>query len=370
MPYGIQEARVPNLMQDISGGLKTAQGLDYWEDRKRLRERQAKSDAAGAEQKDYTRNRQAMSDFSMIAKNVNRDDPNEIKQALAWAAERSPEMKNVVWESMQQGPEAMGNLIDMFQPKTKASAGGSERATLYGPEGKTKRVTLEKGKDFIPEEGWSLSKPTKGMKIYGQDGNLIVDTSGGEMSKKTMGALEGGTMGDYETLHQLEEIKSVYDDKFLTYSGKATGWFNKIKEKSGFELSENDKEFIGTKKKFDQRVNQFFNSYRKLITGAAASVQELASLKEAVLNVDQSPTEFKAAYDDMVQGYQRSIRINHRLLRAGVKQGTKDWGERFDSLYMAGGDDVVNERAEEIKQGDPNITDEEIAGMLMSEGYQ
>ncbi len=364
--YGI---RVPNVVGDFGQGLQTAQSLNYWDDRKRKIAAQEAAQNRQTTMDERELKRQQTKDFGLMAKNLDVNNQQQLKQAGAYLIDKYPSMAPYVVKAMKQGPDGFKNMISMFQEPSQQKR-AFEQLTLYGPEGQTKRVAVEKGKDFTPEEGWSLSKATKGMKIYDSTtGNLIVDTGGGEVTKKTAGALESGTMGDYETLHQLEEIKSVYDDKFLTYGGKAKGWFNKIKEKSGFELSENDKEFIGTKKKFDQRVNQFFNSYRKLITGAAASVQELASLKKAVLNTDQSPTEFKAAYDDMVQGYQRSLRINNRLLREGVKRGTKDWGKRFDSLYMSGGDDVADERAIEIKENNPNATDSDIAKMLMSEGF-
>lgn len=44
---------------------------------------------------------------------------------------------------------------------------------------------------------------------------------------------------------------------------------------------------------FQAEVNQAFNEYRKSITGAAASEQELAALREALFNIDNSPAAFE-----------------------------------------------------------------------------
>lgn len=358
------------------------QGLSYL-DYGRKRREQRENRAMGLEDRqrkiqgqDQARMANAQKDMDSIIANIDTESPSfggDFKKAMGWVGTRNPQISQKAYALSQKSPEEQRLIVENFRRQRgglgKAPKTSFEQLTLYGPEGQTKRVAVEKGKDFTPEQGWSLSKPSKGMKVYDSQGNLIVDTGGGEMSKKTVGALEAGSMGDYEALHQLEEVKNAYADEFLTYAGQAKGFFDKIKEKAGGTLSEDDKKFVAQKKKFDQRVNQFFNTYKKLITGAAASEKEIASLKKAVINTDLSPTQFKAAYDDMVQGYQRSLRINNRLLREGVKKGTKNWGKRFDALYMTGGDDVVNERAEEIQTKNPDMSEDEIADILINEGY-
>ena len=52
--------------------------------------------------------------------------------------------------------EVAGKLVpEVTRPKTE----GGEMQTIYGPGSKTKRVPVTKGKEYVPPEGWSLSKP-------------------------------------------------------------------------------------------------------------------------------------------------------------------------------------------------------------------
>lgn len=359
------QVNVLDIMQPIQAFQSGRQQSQYMADRKRLL----------AEQENKKRIA-ARDDMRKIFSTISPDMPDfdqQIGMASRWFESRHPQFSGMAKEVVSMPPEerrawAASNM-KMLGVGTIQQKSETEQLTIYGPQNETRRVAVKKGEDYTPPEGWSLAKPSKGMKIYDSSGNLIVDTGGAEMTKKTTGGIESGMIADYDALGQLEEIKNVYRDDFLTYGGKAKGWYDRVKEKSGFALSEKDREFISTKKKFDQRVNKFFNAYRKLITGAAASEKELASLQKAVINTDLSPTEFQAAYDDMVQGYQRSIRINHRLMRDGVKRGTKEWGKRFDDLYITGGDDSIDVRAGELQSQYPDYTEAQISDILISEGY-
>jgi hypothetical protein len=353
--------------QAFKTGMQGVQASDYMQDRETLQTRQA-------EQKQQ----KAQAQMKQIFSTIDPESPefyDHMRMAAGWYGKENPDYSSRAVEiakmpepELREWAKSNRKLLGLetpaqTQPKT-------EQLTIYGPGGDTKRIAAEKGVDYTPPEGWSLSKPkAAGMKVYDSQGNLIVDTGGGGMAKSTQGKLETETIADYETLHQLEEVKNVYQDEFLTYQGKAKGLWNKLKDKANIDLTTEEKQYVGSKKKFDQRVNQFFNAYRKMITGAAASEKELESLKKAVINTDLSPTEFKAAYDDMVQGYQRSIRINNRLLREGVRRGTSKWGKRFDDLYMSDSDDVIDERAADLQKKNPGATDDEIAEMLMGEGY-
>jgi hypothetical protein len=43
-----------------------------------------------------------------------------------------------------------------------------EHQTIYGPGGKTKRVSIKKGESYIPPEGWSLNKPGEDKTAWDQ----------------------------------------------------------------------------------------------------------------------------------------------------------------------------------------------------------
>lgn len=61
-------------------------------------------------------------------------------------------------------------------------------------------------------------------------------------------------------------------------------------------------------------VEQFFNQYRKLITGAAAAEKELAALREATINGKLGPQEFMSRYDRLVSGLRADVARKQKQL--------------------------------------------------------
>jgi len=62
--------------------------------------------------------------------------------------------------------EANKLLLDLGGTSTKIGEGKKDKPTydmqtIYGPKGQTKRVSVKKGTDYVPPEGWSLEKPAK-----------------------------------------------------------------------------------------------------------------------------------------------------------------------------------------------------------------
>lgn len=169
------------------------------------------------------------------------------------------------------------------------------------------------------------------------------------------------------SLARLERIKENYDPHFLTYRGKLDRLTSSVKNKAGITLSKEEKEALRQRRKFTQGVNQEFNAYRKLITGAAASIQELESLKKAMISDDLGPEEFEGAFEEYRNELSRTIRINNKLLREGLEPGTKQFGESLDALFLTDQDDDIESRGSELEQ--QGLTDEQIFQKLLEEGY-
>lgn len=165
-------------------------------------------------------------------------------------------------------------------------------------------------------------------------------------------------------LSRLDRIEKQFIPDFLTFGGRIGAKISSLKSKAGLGIAPQAKEFLGRRRKFTQNINQLFNAYRKEITGAAASVQELESLKKAMLSEDLSPIEFQAAYEEFRSELQRSNRLQRRLLREGI---TDKFGKSLDELFVAGEDDDIELRGAELRgQG---LTDAEIAEKLFEEGF-
>ena len=119
--------------------------------------------------------------------------------------------------------------------------------------------------------------------------------------------------------------------------------------------------------KFSKGVNAEFNAYRKLITGAAAAVQELEDLKKAMISTDLSPDEFEAAFNEYSMELSRTLRIRNKVLREGLKPGTKQYGEELNRMYLTGDDDKMDARGDELEAS--GMSDDDIVKALEQEGY-
>ena len=84
---------------------------------------------------------------------VTSKDKGRIIQAggKLWALQSPPKGHEWTFDAEKGFPKLVNTGTD---------AAKSEMQTIYGPDGQTKRVPVEKGTEYIPPEGWSLSKPT------------------------------------------------------------------------------------------------------------------------------------------------------------------------------------------------------------------
>lgn len=184
---------------------------------------------------------------------------------------------------------------------------------------------------------------------------------------KTVGReAQQGVVSGTETLDRLDRILSTYDPKFLTYQGQAQAGVAGLMDKAGMSSPE-QRDLIAKRRKFSQNVNREFNAYRKEITGAAAAVSELEALKEAIINMDLSPTEFESALAEYRRGVARSLRLKRRLLREGVNVGDPKFGKRLDSMFFDGSDDDAQARGAELEA--KGLNDQQIVESLQREGY-
>lgn len=249
------------------------------------------------------------------------------------------------------------------------------------PEGRTSLIkNLEAaGIDPKSEQGRKLIlADISGQQISftGPDGTEFtigkgVGGKGGDITKKTKGELEKTLVAGERQLISLDRLDNQFNKDFLTYQGRGQAFLSGIKSKAGVGLSGDEKSFLKNRRRFTQNVNRFFNAYRKDITGAAASVQELESLKKAVFNEDLSPDEFKGAFDEFKSELLRAQRLNRRLLREGVvgnpKNRKSEAAQQLDALFLAGEDDLPVARVTELMR--EGKTQDEIQNILEQEGY-
>jgi len=162
---------------------------------------------------------------------------------------------------------------------------------------------------------WKKGQRSQGITI-GPDGTVQI---GGpqKMSTKTSGQLEKNIMGAVQSLSDLQRIGDQYASDFLTYQGAAKAKTGEVLSKWG--LGDNEwSQFNAERQAFQDNVRQFFNAYRKEITGAAASVKELELLMESMFNADRDPVTFQRTYNEFVSKVKRNLELNQQMRRDGL----------------------------------------------------
>lgn len=209
----------------------------------------------------------------------------------------------------------VGNESSYGQPVQAVGADGKLHYFVADKAGNTKQLD-----NFapIPKKGTSIISDGAGGVTVEMGG---MDLGGGVASPttKTTNDLQGDITSSLNTLNNLREVAKNYKSAYLTYPGQARAAVgNLINKATGVSV---DKDFRQGKTKLVNGVEQMFNVYRKDITGAAASVQELDRLKKSMLNVDMSPDEFPAAFDQFANIVESGLKMKQQLLAQGVPVG-------------------------------------------------
>lgn len=209
-----------------------------------------------------------------------------------------------------------------------------------------------------------VNPPAQTGIVVGPDGTVTV---GAPLSSGNIGKAQEKVTSAIDNLSRLKDIRSTFDPQFLTYVGKGRQALLKTKERAGVSLDPTEKQYLGQYRQFSEGVEQFFNQYKKDITGAAAAVAEISALKDSIINTDLSPTEFTSSYDRMVNEATRTINIQNSLLEKGLSPSSKDFQNQADQLFLSGRGKNFMQRGMELeKQG---LNDEQIKQQLRLEGY-
>jgi hypothetical protein len=217
------------------------------------------------------------------------------------AMEEEEEKRKLIKEYADQVPEDQKKLFKAF-PKlwleknvfAKDKAFKTKTIVKDGVY-KTVDVTNKTGQDNFSKlinSGWVESSVT---------------TKGSEagLTKKSEGKTEETIIGGNELLANLENQKLLFKDEFLDAKGKAK--YKLLLEKdrfsgfTGVPLTTKEKQYINSYSAWQQTNLQYFNQYRKIITGVAAGEKEIGWLQESIPSEKDTPNTYKAKLDNQIR---------------------------------------------------------------------
>lgn len=206
-------------------------------------------------------------------------------------------------------------------------------------------------------KGFEITTNPDGTTTITQGGNSV----NGGLEKPVKTELQKSIINLEKSASDLRNIVASAKPEFNTYQYQASNALNKFADKFGKPI---DKNKIGEYKRYQNNVKQFFNAYKKEITGSVAAVQEIQDLQDSLFSVDSSPTEFQAGLKQVQETVNRHLRLQRKLLREGVS-GNKI-GKALDDAILSGQDDDPKARALDLKGKYPPSR---VRVILKQEGY-
>lgn len=295
--------------------------------------------------------RQAMGKYKKQDEELSRRDILKLHNAEAnrfmttWAgmqhAGYEPEYIEAALERQKSRLDILADQFDMLGDLEEKSP-TSAPLTVRDPDSPTgyAKASLVDGQPVkIP--GTVAPDPAGG-------GTNVTVNMPGALEKSTTSDIQKSLASDYEITNQLDNAVNEFDPEYLTVLGKGKNWVNSWREKlqtgnrnfdefMGTNLSQEDKAALKGYTGFVQNVERLFNAYRKEITGAAASYQELERLYKSFINTDMSPSQFEAAVKAFKKELITGIAIKQSILQEGnVLFGSDEYAQEFDYRYQSG----------------------------------
>jgi hypothetical protein len=177
-----------------------------------------------------------------------------------------------------------------------------------------------------------------------------------DLSKKATTDAEKKVLTAIEMDGLLEVMEVLHDDKFSTYLGKSQAVVGELVSKSGIFTNQKDIEtFMIRRAEWEAAVQQYFNAYRKNITGVAAGEKEIKLLENSVPNVNDTPAVFKIKVKLQRSLNNAVIQRNREFLDLGVGNITRDKNNKPTGKYKEYLENNKIKITEEIAR--PYVTD-------------
>lgn len=265
------------------------------------------------------------------------DTPEKFQQAASWMSQNKPAMYQALGgdQSVQRllsGDYASNRGMQLasfgkWQEAQKRQMDARPKYSLAdlgtGQPGVTQKFAYDpyNPRDMFPVGSEKRPVEKSGMRLsVGPDGTVeLVEGTGVsriEPTTKSRNDLQGDILSAQKTLGELGRVADTHSGEYLTHLGRLKAGVGAFFDKFG--MSNDLVTFNANRTKFANNVKQFFNQYRKEITGAAASEKELQQLMESLFNENMGPSEFAAAFNEFTSKVETNLKNKGQTLREGI----------------------------------------------------
>jgi hypothetical protein len=134
-----------------------------------------------------------------------------------------------------------------------------------------------------------------------------------------------------DLLSNLERQGIQFDDEFLSLKGKAYYQFLLKKDQAasftGIDLTREERGFLNRRAKWLQTNQQYFNDYRKAVTGVAAGEKEIGWIQESIPSDKDTPSTYRAKLANQKIIQKKLIENAEMFLKTKGKLATNESGE-------------------------------------------
>jgi len=132
-------------------------------------------------------------------------------------------------------------------------------------------------------------------------------------------------------LSNLKRQELLFDDEFLSLDGRAKFLFLKEKDKianiTNKPLTTEERGYVNRYSTWLQTNQQYFNDYRKSVTGVAAGEKEIGWIQESIPSDKDTPSTFRAKLKNQIIIQEKLISNAREFLATKGKSATNDKGE-------------------------------------------
>ena len=237
------------------------------------------------------------------------------------AMEKEEEKKRLIEQYADKVPEDQKALFKAFPEEWL-------KKYEFAKPSKPEFVNFKKGNDVVTLNVSNKDDLAKSQKLLSEGWTKITQAvqagSLSELNKGTVGAAQKKIIGAEGLNNTLQIMDVTFEDDFLTYYGIGKANIAKYGQKLGFDIPKDIEGFGQRKARWEASVQQYFNNYRKEITGVAAGEKEIIMLEASIPNVKDSPAIFKAKIKLQRQLTDKIIQRNKLFLKEGVGAMTLD----------------------------------------------